>query len=101
MSMNIVTIISLEATRNAAYVWVEYDDEYVKYTVYPKSTEVMEKHPKSEYTDYEHFVGVMGKFCPFTAFLIEPIQLPLRYKALSEEANRRQAMNNQNLQESK
>jgi hypothetical protein len=30
---------------------------------------------KSEFRDYEHFVGVMGKFDPYTLFLKNPMEV--------------------------
>jgi hypothetical protein len=32
-------------------------------------------YPKKRYKNYEHFVGVLGKFNPYTFFLTEPISI--------------------------
>ena len=41
---------------------------------------------KSRYRSYTHFVGVMGKFNPYTHFFKSPVEVEETYKALKEIA---------------
>ena len=100
MAGKMVKIISLEDMKEHVSAWVEHKGQYVKYSVLPSGkVRVMESYSMDEYISYDHFVGVMSKFCPFTWFFVEPVFLPLRYDDLKAEAEKRRQSYNQNQQE--
>ncbi len=70
-----VRILSL--VRNEGYYGIWYDDGsyYVSALLFFKIgvVEELSRTPKNEYKNYEHFVGVMGKFVPLLSLLIDPI----------------------------
>jgi hypothetical protein len=67
-------ILSLEKeVEGGMILWVEDGDQYKKLIISPDDTVKEDASvPVSKYKDYEHFVGVMGKFNPYTRFRIEP-----------------------------
>jgi hypothetical protein len=69
-------IISLEKTKDYIYGFYETDDHYQAFTVdRTDHIEQTESYKKDEYRSYEHFVGVMSKFGPFTFFFKTPIEV--------------------------
>jgi hypothetical protein len=71
-------ILSIERqTLSRFYVWVEDGALYRKLIIEDdKPPEELVSVPTSKYKDYEHFVGVMGKFNPYTIFTEKPVDLP-------------------------
>lgn len=50
--------------------------EYVEFIITPDSKHLRPMEFSFEIRNYEHFAGVMGKFNPYTRFLINPIEIP-------------------------
>jgi hypothetical protein len=72
------------------YIWVEKDGQYQKLYVNTQNRVTVEAQmPMKKYDNYEHFVGVMGKFNPYTVFLLTPVEIgdELTYEGLFEELN--------------
>ncbi len=96
--MKKVKLISLEDTGNNIFVWIEERRAYVSYEVSQDKIIETERHPKREFVNYQHFVGVMSKFNPYTFFLEKPVRIPFTFDALRAEADRRRQAQNQNQQ---
>lgn len=54
--------------------WIEDEDEYKAFRLTANNQIQYEDIClKAEYRDYEHFVGVQGKFDPYQSFLKKPV----------------------------
>ena len=82
--MKILTVEQLIDDGEAA--WIDDGENYKEVYVYPDNTmKERGSFPKSNYDDYEHFVGVMGKFNPYTIFRKNPVEVDkLDYEYLVE-----------------
>lgn len=65
-----------KSPKDAEAGWVQTDSEYKSF-ILPKDDKIEYKATFliSKYRDYLHFVGVQGKFNPYTSFLIKPISI--------------------------
>ncbi|NCC05154.1 MAG: hypothetical protein EOM37_14210 [Proteobacteria bacterium] len=55
--------------------YVDLGDSYARFRSTPNESSIDEDLIlKSKYENYEHFVGVMSKFCPEIWFLEKPIE---------------------------
>ena len=82
--MKILTVEKL--FDNGESAWIDDGENYKDIWMYPDGT-MKEKasFPKSNYDNYEHFVGVMGKFNPYTIFRKNPVEVnKLDYEMLVE-----------------
>jgi len=69
-------ILALEPEGEAMGGYLEEDDHYVKFILEPrKKIERIFAYSKDDYTGYEHFAGVMGKFDPHYFFFKKPVEL--------------------------
>lgn len=70
-------VLAIEhADDNAVYGFAEIGENYVQFTAKPGQTaKITYTQAKSEFRDYDHYVGVYGKFNPETMFLAEPIEI--------------------------
>lgn len=74
-------IISLETINentdpDSAMGWRMDETDYQEFVIdYNDKITIIQNLPVKDYNDYEHFVGVMGKFMPYTRFLKDPIPL--------------------------
>jgi hypothetical protein len=71
-------ILSLEKQTPFRFcLWIEDGDQYRKVIVQDgESIEELQAVPVVSYKGYEHFVGVMGKFNPWTIFTDKPVEVP-------------------------
>ena len=70
-----IKLLSIEKAGPSFYIWIECEGEYIRYWAKKNGFEERERHLLSDYRDYIHFVGVMGKFAPYTAFLKDPVEI--------------------------
>ena len=76
-------IISIEGGKDpeteeliSIYIWIDDNRNYKHYRVTPDNyLEEMNSINKSDYKNYIHFVNIMGKFNPWTIFLVDPIPI--------------------------
>ena len=68
-------ILSIEKTGlHRVELWVEDGEQYKKLALFDDDkVEELASVPVAKYDDYEHFVGVMGKFNPYTIFRKQPV----------------------------
>jgi len=81
-------ILTLENCDNEYYIgYAEDDNNYMKFTI-TKAGSLTYSYTwkKKEFTDYEHFAGVIGKFNPHIFMLINPIVIdgPITFEAMRE-----------------
>ncbi len=79
-------IISAERINALIHGFIDAGDYYARFDSSPNGFNIDDENKilKSEYRDYEHFVGVMGKFNPYTFFLEHPIEVSsLDYETLT------------------
>lgn len=68
-----IKIISLNINKNNASVFIDARSSYDYYNITSKNiTKKQISYPKKEYNNYEHFIGVMGKFNPYIEFYNTP-----------------------------
>ena len=69
-------IIGLKSHGNGCRGFLEEEDAYV-YFIYNKNEKLKKlmEYKKANFTNYEHFVGIMTKFAPVSFFLKEPIHI--------------------------
>lgn len=84
--MELLCITTLAADFIGGYIAL--DDDYARFTLEPGKPAVIHQHarfPKSDYRDYEHFAGVVGKFDSYAFLLRQPIPIPaLDFEFLSD-----------------
>lgn len=78
-------IISLEQTPEDMLGWFEGLKSYTSFRVTRADKLIFKKTlAKADYRDYEHFVGVIGKFNPYQQFLTKPVEVStLTYETLA------------------
>lgn len=80
-------ILSIPEGSEKLFAWVEDDGFYKKIAVdMNNGFEEISKLPMSDYRDYDHFWNLMGKWNPYTDFLIQPPDVELTYENLSKIA---------------
>ena len=69
-------IIHLEKGKDLIAYGIETGTEYQFFTI-DRSNSIVptNSYKKSDYRNYEHFAGVLGKFNPFTFILKEPFEV--------------------------
>ena len=72
----IVIIVSIELQNEKLITgYVDLGDSYARFRSTRNESSIDDDLiMKSKYENYEHFVGVMSKFCPYTWFLETPIE---------------------------
>lgn len=66
--------------------WIEQDGRYNKILIDENDVvEIVASLPVSDYRNYDHFTGVIGKFNPYTNFFTKPREVDLTYDALELE----------------
>ena len=80
-------ILSIEPHLERATVCVETDSTYQFLTIdRHNKIQCHDSYSKADYKDFDHFVGIMGKFDPHCLFMKEPLILEeLTYAALVEK----------------
>ena len=65
---------------------ISLEDQYQEYVVYKNGeVDIRTTFKKSQYTDYEHFALVFGKFEPYVFFARKPIPIKdIRFETLEE-----------------
>jgi len=54
--------------------WIEDKNQYIHQAIFDDNhIDDLAAVPISKYKGYENFADIMGKFCPYTIFMIEPI----------------------------
>ena len=68
-------LISIEKERSGFSACIETSTTYRFFDLKMKKVLWGKEYTKAEYRGYEHFVGVMSKFDPYTFFLKKPIEV--------------------------
>jgi len=71
-------LLAFESCENAYRGYAEVDGKYVDFTLatgMPAQLGQGYSVPVTEFRDYDHFVGVLGKFDPYLFFLAKPREL--------------------------
>jgi hypothetical protein len=69
-------IICIRSYSNGYTGIVEENDRYVLFNLSKKGRlKKINTYNKEEFTDYNHFVGMMSKFIPYSTFLKEPVKI--------------------------
>jgi len=68
-------VVSLSKEGSEFYGCIEDKKEYL--TFHTEGIQVIfdQQYRKNDYKDYEHFVGIMSKFDPYTFFFEKPIKV--------------------------
>jgi hypothetical protein len=71
-----MNLISIERNGDGSFSgFVEDDTQYQGFYYHGDTLDMGHAYPKCEYRDYEHYVGVMSKFDPYTFFREKPIPI--------------------------
>jgi hypothetical protein len=69
-------IICIRSYSNGYTGIFEEDNRYVLFNLSKKGKlKKINTYNKEEFTDYNHFVGMMSKFIPYSSFLKEPLKI--------------------------
>ncbi|MBW2568021.1 MAG: hypothetical protein JRD93_17665 [Deltaproteobacteria bacterium] len=69
-------IICIKSYSNGYTGIFEEDNRYVLFNISKKGRlKKINTYNKEEYTDYNHFVGMMSKFISYGSFLKEPLKI--------------------------
>ena len=84
-----IKILSVDGcSENELVAWIEDQGFYKKVKVnMDNGVEELHRMSMKEYRDYDHFWNVMGKFNPYTDFLIQPPDVGLTYDNLAKIRN--------------
>lgn len=56
--------------------WIEDNGQYIEQIISDdNSIEEWSSVPVSKYKSYKNFAEIMGKFCPYTVFMLKPITI--------------------------
>jgi len=82
----IMKILSLERVGSLLIGYRESDKYYIKFEINKKDEVIdIDEFKIFKYRNYLHFVGVIGKFNPYTQFFKNPVDLKvLSYNALTK-----------------
>ena len=72
---DVYSVVSLSKEGSEFYGCVEDKNEYRIFHTDGMQIIFDNTYPKNEYEDYEHFVGIMSKFDPYTFFMKQPIRV--------------------------
>jgi hypothetical protein len=86
----LVSIYKSQGSEKAFHVVVDLGETYSWFTVAAGTVTETRKISKKGFDDYEHFVGVMSKFNPYTFFLKAPVQIDAVTYAEVERVYRKQ-----------
>ncbi len=81
--------VRLISVPTCAEAFIETNESYESVLFSDHDFAVRHVYPKDDYSEYEHFVGIMSKFDPYTSFLKEPATIhPPFLIALEEVAKK-------------
>jgi len=78
-------IVSIEKDGDNFYGLVETKRAYREWITNGEMIVWLNEYKKSEFKNYEHFVGVLSKFNPYTFFLKTPVEIPVMSRLAIEE----------------
>ena len=53
--------------------FLEEDDQYIYFRASGKQIRKLQTYDKTSFVDYDHFIGLMSRFIPATAFYKKPV----------------------------
>lgn len=69
-------IISIKSYSNGYTGIIEKGDKYILFNLSKKGKlKKLNEYNKEDFADYNHFVGMMSKFIPYSTFLKEPVKV--------------------------
>jgi hypothetical protein len=66
-------ILGLVAYRSGYMGFLEEADQFVYFRLSAKQVRRLQTYDKASFNDYNHFIGLMSRFFPATAFYKEPV----------------------------
>ena len=73
--MKLISLMGFDTGTRSASGFVDDGVNFTEFNFAGGVLEMGHAYPKKNYRSYDHFVGVLGKFNPYTFFLEKPIIL--------------------------